>query len=72
MSDDTIKWAERALEARDEVERLRAERDAYYDRVQALEGLLACYRLGRQPSDALWRKLEKSQAAIAKAQEVKP
>lgn len=34
-------------------------------RAEALEALLACYRTGRQPSEALHRRLEKTRTAIA-------
>jgi len=32
--------------------------------VDAKEDLLACYRVGKRPSDALWKRLEKANADI--------
>jgi len=32
------------------------------DRIAALESLLVCYRIGRSPTDALFRKLDKTKA----------
>ncbi len=36
-------------------------------RVEALEGLLACYRVGRQPTEKLHRELEASRVRLALA-----
>ncbi len=39
-----------------------AVRDA---RIEALEGLLVCYRIGKQPTEKLHRQLEHTRAALA-------
>lgn len=36
----------------------------YKERVEALEALLVCYRLGKQPSEALHQKLAKTKKAL--------
>lgn len=38
--------------------------EPYRKRIEALEALLACYRTGRQPSEALHRRLEQTRAAL--------
>lgn len=43
-----------------------AEQIAWYQRrVKALEDLLACYRIGRQPSERLLTELERTRAHVA-------
>ena len=49
----------------DQIKRLTAERDAYRDRTDALEKLLAHYRWGTRPSEKLFDQLAATKAAIA-------
>lgn len=37
----------------------------YRDRIEALEQLLACYRIGKPPSESLHRRLDKTRAVLA-------
>jgi hypothetical protein len=39
------------------------------DAVEAKDELLVCYRIGRQPSEKLFRKLDKAKIALALAKE---
>ena len=38
--------------------------DALVDRIEALEELLVCYRIGRRPTEKLHKKLDKTKAAL--------
>jgi len=51
-------------ELRERVAELEAEKAAYKMRAEALEGLNACLRVQRSPSQALWKRLEKSHELI--------
>ena len=41
-----------------------SERDALLQRVEALEGLIVCYRLGKPPDENLFKKLDRTRAAL--------
>ena len=63
--------------ARADAERLAAAGGVLMDRIEALENLLACYRVKRTPSEALYRRLAKTSEAeavwrAAHAERVKP
>ena len=45
--------------------RVTAERDAWKAKSEGLDGLLAAYRTGRQPSGAAFRKLDSARKALA-------
>lgn len=49
-----------------ELDRLEIERDAYKLLAEGQQGMIAAYRLGRRPSEAVFAKLEKARAALAK------
>lgn len=42
--------------------RIKAERDLYKETIELKEQLLACYRVGKRPSEALFKKLDKNKA----------
>lgn len=46
-----------------------AERDALLAACDAKNALLACYRIGKSPSDALQKRLDKANEAIRRAKE---
>jgi len=61
-----VQWVQALLAgAETEIESLTAERDAYRDRTDALEALLAHYRFGTRPSEKLLDRLAATKAAIA-------
>lgn len=47
-----------------EVDRLRDERDAWKALAEGRAGLLACYRTGSQPSNALFIRLDKARKRL--------
>ncbi len=49
--------------------RAAEERDALLAACGAKDDLLACYRLGKRPSEALFKRLDKANEAIRRAKE---
>lgn len=39
-----------------------ADMRSLLERIDALEGLLVCYRIGKHPTESLFRKLERTKA----------
>lgn len=70
-TDPTPKSNHRLLDAfaKDGPALLRAveERDALLAACDAKDGLLACYRIGRRPSEALFKRLNAANEAILRA-----
>jgi hypothetical protein len=52
------------IRVRLEREALLAHARALRDALNAKEELLACYRVGKRPSEALWKRLEKARQAV--------
>ena len=50
------------------IEYFRNSHDALVERIDALEELLVCYRIGRRPTEKLHKKLDKTKAALKKAE----
>jgi hypothetical protein len=46
-------------------DKVRQQRDAALARCEALEKLLACYRVGKSPSEKLHRELARTQTRLA-------
>ena len=49
--------SDQLVKARAEIDRLRAAEKAYKE-------LCACYRIGKNPSEALWKRLEEADEAL--------
>lgn len=58
------RWEDKARQLHRELEACRQSRKAAVERIEALQGLLACYRTGRQPSETLHQKLERTRRAL--------
>jgi hypothetical protein len=56
--------AARAERMRAELAEAQADAASLLDAIEAKEQLLACYRLGKQPSERLWKRLEKANRAM--------
>jgi len=50
-------------------DQLQADNKRLRERLDAVEELNVCYRLGRQPSEKLHRKLEKTKQALKEKQD---
>lgn len=60
-----VEAGEAAEIAAEAVEEERKRTKAHSDRREALERLLACYRSGCRPSEALFREMDRTRAALA-------
>ena len=69
---DHLKVLDALLEAAPALLRAVEERDALLAACDAKDDLLACYRLGKRPSEALFKRLYKANEAIRLAKEPKP
>ena len=50
---------------------LKASHDKLVERIKALEELLTCYRIGRNPTETLHRKLDETKQARKEAEAIK-
>ena len=55
----------------EEFDALKASRDKLVERIKALEELLTCYRIGRNPTETLHRKLDETKQARKEAEAIK-
>ena len=63
--DEPLNYNERIVNNACEIIERQDERiEEFEERIEALEQLLVCYRVGKNPSEALHRKLEKTKQAL--------